>query len=83
MSQVINKRIVWREEIPDPFLDRDEIGDKLELQILIETDGRLISGHWEMSAVEYATVVFVPDWLTKDIIENDDIEYWCFTRDIR
>lgn len=82
MAHIMNKRIVWREDIPDPFLDSDEIGDKLELQILVESDGRLISGHWDMSAVEWATVIFVPDWMCKDIISVDEIEYWCFVRDI-
>lgn len=78
-----NRELVWRTYTPDPFRDEDEIGDELELQILAEIDGRLISGHWELSKVEWMTVIFVPDWLTKDIIENDDIEYWIFTKELR
>lgn len=77
-----NREIIWRTYTPDPFRDEEEIGDELELQILAEIDGRLISGHWELSKEEWMTVIFIPDWLTKDIISGDEIDYWCFVRDI-
>lgn len=77
-----NRTIRWNTYIPDPVDDAKEIGDELDLQIIAEIDGRLISGHWELSKSEWLTVIFVPDWLTKDIISADQIDYWAFTRDI-
>ncbi len=82
METVKNRTIHWYTHTPDPFEDADEIGDKLDLQILAEVDHRLISGHWELSDKEWMTVIFVPDWLTKDIISADEIDYWCFVREI-
>lgn len=80
---VKNRTIHWFTEAPDPFRNADEIGDKLDLQILAEVDGRLISGHWELSSEEWMTVVFIPDWICKDIVSADEIDYWCFVREIR
>ena len=83
IETVKGRTIRWRTYIPDPLEDEEDIGDSLELQVLAESDGRLISGHWEMSGTEWLTVVFIPDWLCKDIISADEIEYWCFAREIR
>ena len=83
MAETLLRRIQgWKTGIPDPA-DRDCIGDSLELQIIVELkDGCYISGHWDMSADKWMEVFFFPDWLTKEIIENEDIVRWIFVRDI-
>lgn len=77
-----NKAPYWKEWIPDPIEDVYYIGDKLNLQILACVDGAWISGHWETIGRNFPEVIFVSDWLTKEVISNDKIDFWCFTRDL-
>lgn len=83
MAETLLRRIRgWKKGIPDPA-DSDCIGDSLELQIIVELkDGCYISGHWDMSADKWMEVFFVPDFMTKELIENEDIARWMFVRDI-
>ena len=76
------RNIRWFTEAPDPIDEQNYIGDKIDLQVLAEVDGRFISGHWELSGTEWLTVVFIPDWLTKEIISADEIDFWCYVRAI-
>lgn len=79
---MVTKRTVlhWHEGIPDI----EEVMDwTKERQIIAYVDGgSYISGHWEVTGEEILDVVFIPDFLTKDIITNDEIAAWLWEREL-
>lgn len=78
------KKHEWYTWIPDPYENADMIGDMIDLQIIVELEnGTFISGHWEVKGEkDWAETIFVPDFLVKGLVANDDIEYWDFVRNL-
>lgn len=76
------RRPYWRYYVPDPYEHPEEIGDTMNLQVLAVINDTYISGHFEIDGDKILQTIFIPDFLTKNIISSDEIDAWTFTREL-
>ena len=87
LQKAEKERIKVRQPLSEIMVDgkyEAMIGDMTDLQIIAElSNNTFISGHWEVKGEkDWAETIFVPDFLCKELISNDDIIYWDFVRNI-